>query len=115
MAAKHVHMYRKVEINGVKVFACGLPECSHHMPKHYENLLLGKFSICWKCRETMKLDHDNMQFDFPWCNNCMKSSISGLSGENEVITNKVIINEHEPIKSEIKTLDIKALDKLFGN
>lgn len=70
MSKKHTHKYHKVLVSGVKLFACGFPDCSHHMPKHYESLLIGKASYCWKCGNRMLLDKDNMRYDFPWCLEC---------------------------------------------
>jgi len=81
-AKRHIHKYRKVEVNNVKVWACALPTCSHHMPKHYENMVLGKMSICWGCGNEFILDERAMLQDMPECYNCAKGI---TQKDNEVI------------------------------
>jgi len=68
---KHTHKYHKVECFGTKLFFCALPGCPHHMPKYYENGLIGKFSICWGCEKEFILDERAMQMDMPTCINCV--------------------------------------------
>ena len=58
--AKHIHKYHKVKVNGVTVWACALPECNHHMPKHYEEMIPGKASICWDCANDMVMDETSL-------------------------------------------------------
>lgn len=67
---RHIHKYYRVEVNGEKLWACGLPNCYHHMPRHYEGLLPGKFSICWKCGEVTTLDDRTLHMDKPLCEEC---------------------------------------------
>lgn len=78
MAKKHVHKYHKLELAGQKVWCCALPDCSHHMPKHYENAVIGKYSICWNCDKEFRLTPENMTDDMPTCDNC-KSGIEPVS------------------------------------
>lgn len=76
---KHVHKYRKVEISGDMIWACGAPECQHHMPHHMRNLIPGKKSICWSCGNEMILDERAMKLDMPICVEC------ALGEANEVV------------------------------
>jgi hypothetical protein len=71
-ASKHVHKYHHIfPGNGPKLWSCALPGCSHHMPRHYENTLVGKFSICWGCNKQFILDESSMEMDKPICSNCL--------------------------------------------
>lgn len=70
MSKKHIHKYHKVEVNFVEVWACALPTCNHHMPKHYENMMPGKATICWDCGEATLLDPVNMKLTKPTCSDC---------------------------------------------
>lgn len=72
MATKHVHKYHHIDIGyGTKLWACALPTCNHHMPKHLENSVIGKFSICWNCGQNFILDTENMKKDRPICISCL--------------------------------------------
>lgn len=70
MGKKHIHKYHKVSMNGVKVWACALGNCTHYMPKHMENMVSGKTAICWQCESEFTLDSRNMQEDMPRCYGC---------------------------------------------
>jgi hypothetical protein len=68
-------------VNGEAIWACSLPDCYHHMPHHYERLMLGKRSICWQCgEETVIMDDRAMKMDMPICITCA----SGIS-DNELL------------------------------
>jgi len=67
---RHVHKYYRALVAGIKVWACGLPECTHYMPSHMETLVNGKASICWNCDERMILNPSNMADDKPICDDC---------------------------------------------
>lgn len=69
-AKRHTHKYYRVTIAGQSVWACALSDCNHYMPKHMENLVPGKGSICWECGEPMILDPNNMGEDKPRCKDC---------------------------------------------
>lgn len=53
-----------------KIWACGSPDCNHHMPQHLEELVNGKASICWQCDEKFVLTGINMKQDKPICSDC---------------------------------------------
>lgn len=69
-AKRHTHKYYKVPIAGQTVWACALPDCNHYMPKHMENLVPGKGSICWSCGDSFVLNPVNMKNDHPKCDDC---------------------------------------------
>lgn len=69
-ARRHIHKYYRVEIAGVKVWACALPECTHYMPAHMTALVDGKASFCWDCGERFILNPTNMNDDKPICSDC---------------------------------------------
>lgn len=87
MSKRHIHKYHKVRVNGIEVWACALPDCNHHMPKHYEDMIPGKSSICWSCGEQMILDSDNMRLEKPSCFSCLHPEFSSEDG----VFNKVDI------------------------
>ena len=64
------HKYYKVDVAQHKVWACGLPDCTHYMPKHMENLINGKDSYCWECDAHITLNPSNMSENKPRCENC---------------------------------------------
>lgn len=70
-AKRHTHKYHKIEINGEKVWKCGFGNCNHYMPKHQENLVIGKDSFCWGCGEEITLGPENMGMDLPECYDCI--------------------------------------------
>src|SRR5439155_475813 len=128
MSKKHTHKYHKVLVSGVKLFACGFPDCTHHMPKHYESLLIGKASYCWKCGDRMLLDKDNMRYDFPWCLSCKFGEVQGSNNVIEEVINEVLISDnvtdsqiseviehkHDPdIKPAVKVITQQDLNDLF--
>ena len=69
-ARRHIHKYHHIELNFGKVWACALPDCSHYMPPHIEQMVIGRNSICWKCDGKMILDPINMKDEHPICNEC---------------------------------------------
>jgi len=71
----HVHMYHLVPFIGDKVWACALGDCTHYMPKHMENFVLGKKSLCWNCRQEFFLDEENMKNPEPVCMACINKEL----------------------------------------
>jgi hypothetical protein len=71
-AKRHVHKYYRARPNKYSDFlwACAIPDCTHHMPKHMEHLLHGKATICWGCGEQMILDERAYKMDKPICMDC---------------------------------------------
>ncbi len=69
-AKRHTHKYYRADLGFGKVWACALPECTHHMPEHYAALMNGKYSLCWECGERMVLDPMAMEMERPICLNC---------------------------------------------
>jgi hypothetical protein len=73
---RHIHKYHKVNAAFVKLWACALPDCNHHMPKHLEEFVLGKASICWNCDAQMVIDEESYKMDKPFCINCLHPASS---------------------------------------
>ncbi len=69
-AKRHTHKYRQVRMSGVIVWACALPNCNHYMPKHMEEMVPGKASICWGCEKQITLDERSMSYSQPMCKQC---------------------------------------------
>lgn len=81
MAKKHIHKYHKIELAGQMLWACALPDCGHHMPKHYENSVIGKYSFCWTCPKQFRLTPENMVDDMPRCDDCR----AGITPEKPLV------------------------------
>jgi hypothetical protein len=99
MAAKsHTHKYRLINIGSKekprKVYACSLPDCSHHIPTHQRKTIIGKESICWECDKKMIMSRDIVRKNVvkPRCWHCR-----GI--DNPSISKKFIPQE------EIKSTD----------
>lgn len=67
---RHIHKYHKIDVNYTDVWACALPDCTHFMPKHMENMVLGRASLCWQCNERFILNTENMKNKRPICPTC---------------------------------------------
>lgn len=71
MARKHTHKYyHGRRVAGTLIWSCALPECGHYMPKHMEELIEGRLSICWKCNEPFVMMNSHMKMEKPICDNC---------------------------------------------
>jgi len=101
MSKKHIHKYHKVKVNGVEVWACALPDCNHHMPKHYESTIPGKGFICWSCGEMGIFDSTNMMMLRPHCFNCLNPEL--VSEETEVFGKLDVYTEYLKNKREQET------------
>jgi len=61
---RHPHKYYRVKLPGqYPVWACALEDCSHHMPRHYESLLLHKSFECWNCGEQGKITQEHLDLN----------------------------------------------------
>lgn len=69
---RHIHQYHKVVIYGNKVWACALSDCTHYMPKHLEDLVMGKNTICWDCERPFPIDAIAAKLDKPLCYDCLE-------------------------------------------
>ena len=106
MASKHVHKYHHIDMSyGTKLWACALPTCNHHMPKHIENSLIGKFSICWNCAKNFILDTENMKLDKPICYDC-------ANPKTEVLLDLADKFEHSTDENEKDSLSKRLMDVL---
>lgn len=74
----HVHKYKYINLGTKekprKVYACSLPDCTHHMLSLSQ--VLGKESICWKCGDEMIMSADIIakRKVKPKCYKCRSSS-----------------------------------------
>jgi hypothetical protein len=65
---RHNHHYYRAELMpGHIVWTCGAGDCTHHMPPHYESLLLHKNYYCFSCNKVARilqhhLNHDPLYF-----------------------------------------------------
>jgi hypothetical protein len=84
----HVHKYRKITVASSRVYACSLDDCTHYMPKHMEDLMMGKRSICWNCESEFPLDIDAMKMDMPVCMKCRLN-------DNEIV--EILTSQHKDI------------------
>lgn len=88
MARKHVHKYHNIQVAYNKVWACALPDCTHYMPKHMEEMVPGKKSICWQCNEPFILDTEAMKEDKPRCIGCRSGISSEATNYLETLANR---------------------------
>ena len=77
---KHTHKYYKMKLSGVtEVWACAHDDCTHYLPKHLEDMINGKGSICWDCGNTMKMNPNQVEMNKPTCDDCNGSGEINLS------------------------------------
>lgn len=108
MATKHVHKYHHIDIGyGTKLWACALPTCNHHMPKHLENSVIGKFSICWNCSKNFILDTENMKDDKPICFECKHPAIEKVLNITDKFNN---VNTTEDEKDSLEHKLMKVFE-----
>lgn len=85
------HKYRLVNIGKIdkpiKVYACSLPNCTHHMPAHSERLLIGKETLCNQCLTVtiMTADIVGRHIVKPRCYDCMRGIKKQGSKPQEVL------------------------------
>jgi hypothetical protein len=73
---KHIHKYHRLQLQFDKLWVCARPDCTHYMPKHMEQMLIGKASICWSCGGDLILDAETMKLDRPICFACANPEIT---------------------------------------
>ena len=73
MPRKHVHKYmRRESPNGdFPVWACGLGDCTHFLPRNVDHLIDGRSSICWECGNQFRINRDII-------NDCLKTIDDGI-------------------------------------
>ena len=89
-AKRHTHKYHQINLSSQKVWACALPDCNHYMPKHLDETVPGKKSICWKCETEFILNASNMSQRKPVCDGC-----SGMEDIQEYLKEKGLIDSLE--------------------
>jgi hypothetical protein len=98
---KHIHKYFKVILGYVKVWRCAIADCNHYMPKHLENMVEGRASICWECDEVMKLNPLNMETDRPVCEFCR----TGTNREEVLLSGKSSIEKFIKTRNPLLRLE----------
>ncbi len=91
-AKRHVHKYHQINLTYAKVWACALPDCTHHMPAHMSGMIVGKWSLCWGCDNPLILDSDNMEMDRPICDACIhvqKERINHIQNQQVIDKSKL--------------------------
>lgn len=68
---QHIHKYQRISIGEFKVWSCALPDCQHYMPKHMEQMIPGKGTICWNCLEECLMGPIQMNMIRPFCDDCL--------------------------------------------
>lgn len=107
MGKREVHKYYRVAISpGNYLWTCANTDCNHHMPNHYERMLLNKAFICWQCGEhgIIREEHLKGKPEYfiketnsvhPICDSCRESGtfpIIHLDDERSEVTDEVIAN-----------------------
>lgn len=110
-ARKHTHKYYYgLVVAGAKVWSCSLPECNHYMPKHMEGRVEGKYTICWKCGETMILD------DIEWARSIQKPICYDCRGLGDLVrVNEEPVTIKEMINKEPSITDSNLCKKCKKN
>lgn len=94
MLIKHEgpHKYFQTHYSKSKtlVFRCGLTNCTHFI---YEPFIVGKLSICWRCKDTFIITKKSTRNKKMHCENCTRGKeritksvsdlIDKLLGESE--------------------------------
>ena len=84
---RHTHKYHRINIAGDMLWACALPDCYHYMPRHMNNMVIGKKSICWSCNNDLVMDTRSMQSNMPQCLDC-ETGTTAESREMDELLNK---------------------------
>jgi hypothetical protein len=90
MSKKHIHKYHRIATKFQKLWKCGFSDCSHFMPSHLTEVIVGRDSICWGCGETFRLTPELMMRDRPLCSYCDIKETKGLDTK-EI---EKFLNEH---------------------
>lgn len=131
-AKRHTHMYYKAFHAGTLtslsgrtkspnfLWACALPDCSHHQPKHQEFMMLGKATICWKCKQECIIDLD---MDKPMCLDCQgfgdmarEETLSQDPIMAEIMKRRKMRSEREQseLKESAKEVERKRIQELLS-
>lgn len=102
--SKHTHKYRLVPFgNSIKVWSCGLPDCSHYMPTHMSHMIEGKASECWDCANITVMSSDRMKFAITQnegkilCQDCIDIRRGIPIKSNELADIDAIINDMKAV------------------
>lgn len=104
MTKRHTHKYYKAYGDSTKksfLWTCALPDCTHHMPKHYEKSIHGKLSLCYSCESDIVLDPIRLDMDKPLCDECMNRTSIPVEPVTEEINSDL---KNDPIEERLRQL-----------
>lgn len=89
----HLHTYERSSMNR-KVFRCISPDCTHFTRREH---LLGKYALCFKCRQQFTLDKKQLDNKHPVCIMCSKSpkKIIASAAKDVMLDLLNELNDHE--------------------
>lgn len=106
---KHIHKYHKINLAGHFVFACALSDCSHYIPKHIENLIIGKKTYCWECDLVMTMGLEEIKMDRPICVSCRTKTIElPIASNPKSHISEATLTEEKKEETNKTTADILA-------
>lgn len=78
MITKHpIHKYFQTEFerSGIKIFRCGLLNCTHFV---YEPLIVGRLSICWRCSSHFVITKKTLRAKKFHCEDCTRGKYNKI-------------------------------------
>jgi len=86
---KHVHRFIKLHGRRVNMWRCSLDGCAYLCFTGNQDILLGRYSLCWDCGRSFPMGEDNLEEEMPTCILC-KSKNEGLEASeiNRMIREK---------------------------
>ena len=83
---KHTHKYYRMPFSDHYVWKCALVECNHHIPRHMEEDIKTKLTICWVCGTKFPMTEGiALTMNKPTCLDCSPDSIAVRIAKDESI------------------------------
>lgn len=99
--AKHTHRYIKIGGKYTPLWKCADGDCRHFVYLAQENVIVGRFSLCWECGLKFIMDEDAMKEDQPRCHECRRNEIPEIYRDKLKKTESVDPTEDLPDKIEV--------------
>jgi hypothetical protein len=120
---QHTHKYVLRPTGSNSVWACALDNCYHYMPHHLTPLLEGRFSLCFKCEDRVRMDSDLLEWATKensgkiLCEACRGISLVSISDMNvpEPKRAKEIIQDNPIAPSITEIMQKMAADEAKEN
>lgn len=111
---KHTHKYRKLRS---QIWACALPDCTHHLPPNVAELIEGKYSICWICDQPLIMGDKEIRMDKPICPKCiLKAQGIGIIEYEAMIEFEETQKREKKLKESVQSDSMDRSNKpLFGD